>query len=50
MIEPTITQNCALYLAQHKVAKQRAGFLRRFRLPNVSRRSRRLITGTERRV
>jgi hypothetical protein len=31
MIEPTVTQNGALFLAQHKIAKQPAGLLRRFR-------------------
>jgi len=30
MIEPTITQNSALYFAHHRRSKQRAGFFRRF--------------------
>ena len=30
-IEPTLTQNCALYYAQHKSSKPRASFFQRFR-------------------
>jgi len=30
-MEPTLTQNCALYFAQHKSLKRRASFLQRFR-------------------
>ena len=30
-MEPTLTQNCALYFAQHKSSKRRASFLQRFR-------------------
>jgi len=30
MSEPTITQNSALYFAQHKKSKQRAALFRRF--------------------
>jgi len=30
MIEPTITQNSALYFAHHRRSKQRVGFFRRF--------------------
>jgi hypothetical protein len=30
MIEPTVTQNGALYVVQHKIPKQRSGVLRRF--------------------
>ena len=32
MIEPTVTQNNALYFVQHKVPKSRSGVLRRFSL------------------
>jgi hypothetical protein len=31
MIEPTVTQNSALYFAQHKNSKQRLALFRRFR-------------------
>jgi hypothetical protein len=31
MMEPTVTQNGALYLAQHKASKQRAALFQRFR-------------------
>jgi hypothetical protein len=31
-MEPTLTQNSALYLAQHKVSKRRAALFRRFRV------------------
>jgi hypothetical protein len=30
MIEPTVTQNNALYFVQHKIPKRRGGVLRRF--------------------
>ena len=30
-MEPTLTQNCALYYAQHKTSKPRASFFQRFR-------------------
>jgi hypothetical protein len=30
-MEPTLTQNCALYYAQRKTSKQRASFFQRFR-------------------
>jgi hypothetical protein len=30
-IEPTLTQNCALYYAQHKTSKGRAALFRKFR-------------------
>jgi hypothetical protein len=30
-IEPTLTQNCALYYAQHKNSKRRVSFFQRFR-------------------
>ena len=30
-METTLTQNCALYYAQHKTSKRRAAFFRRFR-------------------
>ena len=31
MMEPTVTQNGALYFAQHKTSPQRAALFRRFR-------------------
>jgi len=31
MMEPTVTQNSALYFAQHKNSKQRLALFRRFR-------------------
>ncbi len=31
MMEPTVTQNSALYFAHHKNSKQRAAFFQRFR-------------------
>jgi len=31
MIEPTVTQNSALYLAHHKNSKERAALFKRFR-------------------
>jgi hypothetical protein len=30
-MEPTLTQNCALYYGQHKISKPRASFFQRFR-------------------
>jgi hypothetical protein len=30
-MDPTLTQNCALYYAQHKSSKRRASFFQRFR-------------------
>jgi hypothetical protein len=30
-MEPTLTQNCALYYAQHKASKRRVSFFQRFR-------------------
>jgi len=30
-MEPTLTQNCALYYAQHKTSKRRATLFRKFR-------------------
>src|SRR5258707_3047113 len=30
-MEPTLTQNCAIYYAQHKSSKPRASFFQRFR-------------------
>jgi len=30
-MEPTLTQNCALYYAQHTTSKQRAALFQRFR-------------------
>ena len=30
-MEPTLTQNCALYYAQHKTSTRRASFFQRFR-------------------
>jgi hypothetical protein len=30
-MEPTLTQNCALYYAQHKTSKRRAALFRKFR-------------------
>jgi hypothetical protein len=31
MLEPTVTQNSALYFAQHKNSQQRAALFRRFK-------------------
>jgi hypothetical protein len=31
-MEPTLTQNCALYYAQHKASKGRAALFRKFRV------------------
>jgi hypothetical protein len=30
-MEPTLTQSCALYYAQHKTSKRRAAFFKKFR-------------------
>jgi hypothetical protein len=30
-MEPTLTQNCALYYAQHKTSKSRAALFKKFR-------------------
>jgi hypothetical protein len=30
-MEPTLTQNCALYYAQHKTSKRRSRFFQKFR-------------------
>jgi hypothetical protein len=30
-MEPTLTQNCALYYAQHKTSKERAALFKEFR-------------------
>jgi hypothetical protein len=30
-MEPTLTQNCALYFAQHKTSKGRAALFKKFR-------------------
>jgi hypothetical protein len=35
-MEPTLTQNSALYLAQHRIAKERSALFARFR--NAARR------------
>jgi hypothetical protein len=43
-MEPTLTQNCALYYAQHKTSKGRAALFKKFRAaarkqgPDVRRR------------
>jgi hypothetical protein len=43
-VDPTLTQNCALYYAQHKTSKRRATFFQRFRaavrkqVPDIHRR------------
>jgi hypothetical protein len=42
MIEPTVTQNSALYFIQHKIPKERAGVLRRLGLLAKSHRRRSL--------
>lgn len=34
--EPTVTENGALYVAQHRLAKHRAGFFRRWRTPDAN--------------
>ena len=41
-MEPTLTQNCALYYAQHKTSNRRASIFQRFR---VAARKRRILTG-----
>lgn len=38
MMEPTVTQNSALYFVQHKIPAHRAGILRRLGLIATSRR------------
>jgi hypothetical protein len=40
MMEPTVTENSALYLIQHKILKHRGGVLRRFGL--IARNQRRM--------
>jgi hypothetical protein len=42
-MEPTLTQNCALYYAQHKTSKPRATFFQRFR---AAARKRALLSGS----
>ena len=42
MIEPTITQNCALYFAQHRARKPRPSFFGA-RLPAAARKDRIVI-------
>ena len=37
-IEPTLTQNCALYYAQHKTSKRRATLFKKFRAAARKRR------------
>jgi hypothetical protein len=37
-MEPTLTQNCALYYAQHKTSKGRAALFRKFRAAARTRR------------
>jgi hypothetical protein len=37
-MEPTLTQNCALYYAQHKASKARAALFRKFRTAARTRR------------
>ena len=39
-MEPTLTQNCALYYAQHKTSKGRAALFRKFRAAARTRRGR----------
>ena len=36
-MEPTLTQNCALYYAQHKTSKGRAALFKKFRAAAASR-------------
>jgi hypothetical protein len=38
-MEPTLTQNCALYYAQHKTSKGRAALFRKFRAAARQRRA-----------
>jgi hypothetical protein len=33
LMEPTLTQNCALYFAQHKTSRPRIAVFQRFRVP-----------------
>ena len=37
-MEPTLTENCVLYYAQHKSSKLRASFFQRFRAAAASKR------------
>ncbi len=37
-MEPTLTQNCALYYAQHKTSQGRAALLKKFRAAARKRR------------
>lgn len=37
-MEPTLTQNCALYYAQHKTSKRRATLFKKFRAAARKRR------------
>jgi len=37
-MEPTLTQNCALYYAQHKTSKGRAALFKKFRAAARKRR------------
>ena len=41
MIEPTVTQNSALYFIQHKTPKERAGVLKRIGMLATTKRRRR---------
>ena len=41
MMEPTVTQNSALYFAQHKTSKERAALFRRFKFGARKQRVRR---------
>jgi hypothetical protein len=45
MMEPTVTQNSALYFVQHKIPKRRRGILRGFNL--AARRQRRIALQPE---
>ncbi|SRR6266481_694821 len=49
-MEPTLTQNCALYYAQHKTSKRPTTFFQRFRVAARKRAldSHRLLTPAER--
>jgi hypothetical protein len=38
MMEPTVTENSALYFVQHKIARQRSAVLRRLRILARNRR------------
>jgi len=37
-MEPTLTQNCALYYAQHKTSKDRANLFKKYRAAARNRR------------